>query len=390
MTGLVRRLRNHGRGTVEAGERLAERLGAQGAFAVRQVLRLVAVREGDVREMDMERRALLEHAVGRLEDLDESLGLGEAAVCDRVQVGEVDDRADPAGAGSDREHVLGRPELADAAHDLDPERDRTVLALEPLAQLAELLDDRVDRVRPLAAEQEARVKDDELGAGSLGDSGRVVEHPDGHSLLLVALDMPHEPGDRRVDGEHDPGLASELAEALRPGVIHPELTLEVDLAGRVPALLKEHDRCLRTLPRGNASRSESKPGHGTPSVSPPEPGFSRREARSRRNRLAKEEGGSRGKHGFPRVVRPPFYAFAMAKRPTRIDLLELDIDLRLADLWREAGEIEDWNIEVVAAFMRAAYGKGYCDALTEDSPGSLCEEHGYRVPARRAAATPEV
>ena len=57
---------------------------------------------------------------------------------------------------------------------------------------------------------------------------------------------------------------------------------------------------------------------------------------------------------------------------------------------REAGEIEDWNIEVVAAFMRAAYGKGYCDALTEDSPGSLCEEHGYRVPARRAAATPEV
>src|SRR3954447_13668157 len=79
----------------------------------------------------------------------------------------------------------------------------------------------------------------------------------------------------------------------------------------------------------------------------------------------------------------------MPKRPSRIDLLELDIDLRLADLWREAAEIEDWNLEVVAAFMRAAYGKGYCDALTEDSPGSLCEEHGYRVPARRAAAPPE-
>jgi hypothetical protein len=73
----------------------------------------------------------------------------------------------------------------------------------------------------------------------------------------------------------------------------------------------------------------------------------------------------------------------MAKSPTRIDLLELDIDLRLADLWREAGEIEEWSIEVVAAFMRAAYGKGYCDSLTEDSPGSLCVEHGYRVPSRR-------
>ena len=74
----------------------------------------------------------------------------------------------------------------------------------------------------------------------------------------------------------------------------------------------------------------------------------------------------------------------MPKRPSRIDLLELDIDLRLADLWREAGDIDEWNIEIVAAFMRAAYGKGYCDALTEDSPGSLCHEHGYRVPARRA------
>ena len=75
--------------------------------------------------------------------------------------------------------------------------------------------------------------------------------------------------------------------------------------------------------------------------------------------------------------------FPVAKRrPSRIDLLELDIDLRVADLWREAAEIDDWNLEVVAAFMRAAYGKGYCDALTEDSPGSLCHDHGYRIPAR--------
>ena len=77
--------------------------------------------------------------------------------------------------------------------------------------------------------------------------------------------------------------------------------------------------------------------------------------------------------------------FGMANRPSRIDLLELDIDLRLADLWREASEIGDWNLEVVAAFIRAAYGKGYCDALTEDAPGSLCQDHGYRVPSRRAA-----
>ena len=75
----------------------------------------------------------------------------------------------------------------------------------------------------------------------------------------------------------------------------------------------------------------------------------------------------------------------MATDPSRIDLLELDIDLRLADLWREASTIGEWNLEVVAAFMRAAYGKGYCDSLTEESPGSLCAEHGYRVPDRRPA-----
>ena len=79
----------------------------------------------------------------------------------------------------------------------------------------------------------------------------------------------------------------------------------------------------------------------------------------------------------------------MAKRPSRIDLLELDIDMRLMDLWREAGDVAEWNLDIVAAFMRASYGKGYCDALTEDQPGSLCEEHGYRVPARREAPSRE-
>ena len=72
----------------------------------------------------------------------------------------------------------------------------------------------------------------------------------------------------------------------------------------------------------------------------------------------------------------------MGKRPTRIELLELDIDVRLADLWAEASEVNEWSLEVVAAFMRAAYGKGYCDALTEDDPGELCREHGYKIPLR--------
>ena len=79
----------------------------------------------------------------------------------------------------------------------------------------------------------------------------------------------------------------------------------------------------------------------------------------------------------------------MSTEPSRIDLLELDIDLRLTDLWREAVDVTEWNLEVVAAFIRAAYGKGYCDALTEDDPGSLCRDHGYKIPLKRPARTPE-
>lgn len=75
----------------------------------------------------------------------------------------------------------------------------------------------------------------------------------------------------------------------------------------------------------------------------------------------------------------------MEAAPSRIDLLELDIDLRLADLWREAADVDEWNLEVVAAFMRAAYGNGYCDSLREATPGTLCAEHGYRIPGRAAA-----
>lgn len=79
----------------------------------------------------------------------------------------------------------------------------------------------------------------------------------------------------------------------------------------------------------------------------------------------------------------------MRRRPTRIELLELDIDLRLSDLWGEAAEVTEWSLEVVAAFMRAAYGKGYCDALTEDAPGSLCRDHGYKIPMRRPSRATE-
>ena len=64
---LVGRLRDHRRRPLEAAERLAQRLRAERALAVGQVLRLVAVRVGDVGEVDVERLAGAEHVVGALE-----------------------------------------------------------------------------------------------------------------------------------------------------------------------------------------------------------------------------------------------------------------------------------------------------------------------------------
>ncbi len=82
----------------------------------------------------------------------------------------------------------------------------------------------------------------------------------------------------------------------------------------------------------------------------------------------------------------------MAKRsPSKTERLELDIDLRLTDLWREIEDVafdEHWSQKqphCFAAFMRAAYGKGYSDAFTEEREGSLCHDHGYRIPSRRVA-----
>lgn len=76
--------------------------------------------------------------------------------------------------------------------------------------------------------------------------------------------------------------------------------------------------------------------------------------------------------------------------PSRIELLELDIDSRMVDLWRELGLLaarngDSFSLDEVAAFLRAAYGKAYCDALLENPQerGALCNEHGYRVPRPR-------
>ena len=80
------------------------------------------------------------------------------------------------------------------------------------------------------------------------------------------------------------------------------------------------------------------------------------------------------------AVRSPRDVQPTAKHPSPIELLELDIDIRIADLWAEMVEVDEWSVDVVVALMRVAYGEGYCDALTEEEPGVLCRDHGDVAP----------
>ena len=257
-------------------------------------------------------------------------------------------------AGGDLDAVLQRAEVADAAHHLDAERHRASF-LSRRSRSVQPGDHVVERLRAVAAEPEAGMDDDDLGAGSRGDARGTVERAE-RLLRLPLVGMAGEREERRVHGQRDVLLPCLRAEPLRPRVVHPEARLEVDLARRAAALDESRDGRFRRLARRDSSGAETKPSHSPNGM-----------------RWAPSDCVPTLKH--------------MKKQPTRIDLLELDIDLRLTDLWREAAEVSEWNLEVVAAFMRAAYGKGYCDALTEDDPGSLCHEHGYRsprAPPRRA------
>jgi hypothetical protein len=71
------------------------------------------------------------------------------------------------------------------------------------------------------------------------------------------------------------------------------------------------------------------------------------------------------------------------RKHQRAQQLEIDIDMRLSKIWAEAVEMfEEESLQVVGAFMRAAYGAGYCDACREaedGEPQQMLIEHGYKL-----------
>ena len=141
--------------------------------------------------------------------------------------------------------------------------------------------------------------------------------------------------------------------------------------------LRPGRRVRRRVRGGSAAGAEARDAAGLPGgrqldAAAPRAGSLRVEADDRR-RVSRglDDAIHRALRGAVAALKGPSdevpYARNVARDPSRIDLLELDIDLRLADLWREAADVSDWSLEIVAAFIRAAYGKGYCDALTEES-----------------------
>jgi hypothetical protein len=84
--------------------------------------------------------------------------------------------------------------------------------------------------------------------------------------------------------------------------------------------------------------------------------------------------------------RQPTSRPALAHDVSAVELLQLDVDVRLAGLWAELGRFDELTLEVVAAFLRAAYAQGYCDVLDEENPGELCRAHARVIRAQSGQA----
>ena len=67
----------------------------------------------------------------------------------------------------------------------------------------------------------------------------------------------------------------------------------------------------------------------------------------------------------------------------QIERLELDVDCRVLDLWECAAEVDKWDLDIVATFVRAAYGRGFTDAVKDPDPDKFFLDNGYKPPKRR-------
>jgi hypothetical protein len=67
----------------------------------------------------------------------------------------------------------------------------------------------------------------------------------------------------------------------------------------------------------------------------------------------------------------------------RVQLIELDIDLRLGVGLFEAVASSRGDEALMLGYLRFAYGAGYRDALIDQPRGQLFRDHGFPVPKRK-------
>ena len=159
--------------------------GSERAFAVRQVLRLVAVRELNVREVDVERApgSITASAFASASANGSLLVNAPSVGC--VHVGESRSPGAPS-AGATRSRRTSSIEPSSrtrpitsmpngTAWSLPSSRSRSSPSCSTTASSG---------VLTCATEQKAGVKNDDFGPGALRDPGRVVEHADRHVQLL--------------------------------------------------------------------------------------------------------------------------------------------------------------------------------------------------------------
>lgn len=68
--------------------------------------------------------------------------------------------------------------------------------------------------------------------------------------------------------------------------------------------------------------------------------------------------------------------------PSATDLLELELDIRTSALWTFLSPDAELTLEFVGSLIRAAYGQGYLDSLSEPVPGLMLRELGYELPRK--------
>lgn len=64
----------------------------------------------------------------------------------------------------------------------------------------------------------------------------------------------------------------------------------------------------------------------------------------------------------------------------RVERLSIDIDTRMFSIWPVLAEtFDNEELEIIAPFLRWAYGQGWTDALKEER-GKLARDNDYAVP----------